>query len=95
MEQAIKFAFGMLRAERANAKERKGNNSDMMVREAVVAPMAAENRLYLFLCSGWSVVDVQCVALVAYRDDHLLRRAFIHPHALILLVDAVWCVAPI
>ena len=39
MEQAIKFAFGMLRAERANAKERKGNNSDIMVREAVVAPM--------------------------------------------------------
>jgi hypothetical protein len=32
----------MLRAERANAKERKGNNSSIMMRETVVAPMAAE-----------------------------------------------------
>jgi hypothetical protein len=31
-----------LRAERANAKELKGNNSDIMMRETIVAPMAAE-----------------------------------------------------
>jgi hypothetical protein len=42
MEQAIKFSFGMLRAERANAKEQKGNNSDMMMRETIAASMAAE-----------------------------------------------------
>jgi hypothetical protein len=41
-KQAIKFAFGMLRAERANAKEWKGNNSGIMMRETIVAPMAAE-----------------------------------------------------
>jgi hypothetical protein len=39
---AIKFAFGMLRAERVNAKERKGNGSSTMMRGTVVAPMSAE-----------------------------------------------------
>ena len=42
MEQAIKFAFGMLRAERANAKERKDNNSSIIMRANIVASMAAE-----------------------------------------------------
>jgi hypothetical protein len=32
----------MLRAERANAKERKDNNSSIMMRETIVASMAAE-----------------------------------------------------
>ena len=36
MEQAIKFAFGMMRAERASEKELKGN------RETVVAPRRLE-----------------------------------------------------
>ena len=37
MEQAIKFAFGTLRIERASEKELKGNNSGIMMRETVVA----------------------------------------------------------
>ena len=36
MEQAIKFAFGTLRTERASEKELKGNNSGIMMRETVV-----------------------------------------------------------
>jgi hypothetical protein len=42
MEQAIKFAFGMMRAERASEKELKGNNSGIMMRETVVAPRRLE-----------------------------------------------------
>ena len=37
MKQAIKFAFGTLRIERANEKERKGNNSSIMMKETVGA----------------------------------------------------------
>ena len=36
MEQAIKFAFGTWRTERASEKELKGNNSGIMMRETVV-----------------------------------------------------------
>ena len=42
MEQAIKFAFGMMRAERASEKELKGNNSGIMMRETVVASKRLE-----------------------------------------------------
>ena len=42
MEQAIKFAFGTLRIERASEKELKGNNSGIMMRETVVAPRRLE-----------------------------------------------------
>jgi hypothetical protein len=51
MEQAIKFAFGTSRTERANEKERKGNTSSIMMKENVgasgrldqeVAPTGAE-----------------------------------------------------
>ena len=37
MEQAIKFAFGTWRTERASEKELKGNNSGIMMGETVVA----------------------------------------------------------
>jgi hypothetical protein len=37
MEQAIKFAFGTSRTERANEKERKGNTSSIMMKESVGA----------------------------------------------------------
>ena len=37
MKQAIKFAFGTLKIERANEKERKGNNSSKMMKETVGA----------------------------------------------------------
>ena len=42
MKQAIKFAFGTSRTERANEKERKGNNSGIMMRETVGAPRRLE-----------------------------------------------------
>ena len=42
MEQAIKFAFGTWRTERASEKELKGNNSGIMMRETVVASMRLE-----------------------------------------------------
>ena len=42
MEQAIKFALGTLRTERACEKEQKGNNSGIVMREAVGAPRRLE-----------------------------------------------------
>ena len=42
MEQAIKFAFGTWRTERASEKELKGNNSGIMMRETVVASKRLE-----------------------------------------------------
>ena len=42
MEQAIKLAFGTLRIERASEKELKGNNSGIMMKEAVGAPRRLE-----------------------------------------------------
>ena len=42
MEQAIKFAFGTLRIERASEKELKGNNSGIMMKETVGASRRLE-----------------------------------------------------
>ena len=42
MEQAIKFAFGTLRTERASEKELKGNNSGIVMRKTVVASRRLE-----------------------------------------------------